>query len=307
MKLRTALAGFSRQYAHKVKPSTLYAFKRHSRTILAPFLDKEIDQLTREALQAHVDRLKRLRDRQDAVSALKRVSEWLRDFKGKDAPQLRGLYAGKDFTIHKPHAPLVWSEEEYRALIQAPALAGERWQIMFALEYVAGLRIGELRGIQVEAFDFERCTLDIYQQANNCTGTGATRITMPKSRKGERTIPLPQSLADRIADYVRRTRKRPSSFLFESPRNPRRPIGATTIERTFKKACEEAGLSPRRFHSFRSTTATALQERGLPADIVAALLGHDSADTKAYYTGRTGIRERAIREGLEAIYRHLQA
>ncbi len=56
--------------------------------------------------------------------------------------------------------------------------------------------------------------------------------------------------------------------------------------RWWRRLTERAGIGPRRFHASRHTTATLLHERGVPLEVISALLGHSSLSITAdIYTG----------------------
>ena len=57
-----------------------------------------------------------------------------------------------------------------------------------------------------------------------------------------------------------------------------------TVKRSFKTACNKAGIDNLRFHDLRHTCATRLVEFGIPLHTVAKLLGHSSIRTTERYS-----------------------
>lgn len=63
----------------------------------------------------------------------------------------------------------------------------------------------------------------------------------------------------------------------------RRPEPIKKFRRSFKTACDRAGIRDFRFHDLRHTAATWMVQRGVPLDLVQDVLGHtDIATTKKY-------------------------
>jgi integrase len=63
--------------------------------------------------------------------------------------------------------------------------------------------------------------------------------------------------------------------------------------------CEGAGLGRRRFHASRHTAATLLLDRGVPLEVVSAILGHASLAITADVYARVTLD--AKRRALEAL------
>jgi|GEM_PF-2369087 integrase/recombinase XerD len=75
-----------------------------------------------------------------------------------------------------------------------------------------------------------------------------------------------------------------TGYVFDSFKIPGRPWGEYTVSHKFKVVCQKAGLPDTySLHSIRHTYATHLRSKGVPRDIVQALLGHTSPDTTAVY------------------------
>jgi integrase len=52
------------------------------------------------------------------------------------------------------------------------------------------------------------------------------------------------------------------------------PLDGRNVSRTWHGWCEAAGVGGRRFHASRHTAATLLLDRGVPLEVVSAVLGH---------------------------------
>jgi integrase len=88
--------------------------------------------------------------------------------------------------------------ERVEALIGAMP---ERYRSMVALAAGTGLRHGEALGLEVEAVDWLRRTLDVRQQLVTMPGQ-APYTAPPKTPASHRTVPLPQVVVDALAAHL---------------------------------------------------------------------------------------------------------
>jgi site-specific recombinase XerD len=134
--------------------------------------------------------------------------------------------------------------------------------------YACGLRISEAATLEVTAIDGV---------------TGLVRV-VGKGYK-ERCVPLPQPVLDKLR-RLRKTHRYPRWLCASRTRNG--PIGRKALERTFRAAADEAGIT-KGFtpHSLRHGYATRLLENGVDTRVVQILLGHAGIATTAIYTHLT--------------------
>ena len=71
-------------------------------------------------------------------------------------------------------------------------------------------------------------------------------------------------------------------------RDPRWPLPATTLQKTFTRVVRRSGLAKvASIHSLRHSYATHVLERGVSLRVIQALLGHQSPRSTARYTHLT--------------------
>ena len=106
----------------------------------------------------------------------------------------------------------------------------------------------------------------------------------PKTRSGDRTIPIPAELATALKRWKLACPKGEMSLVFPGPAGL--PIRRTVVLRgALYPALERARLRQVGFHSLRHSYATALITAGAPVNQVSAYLGHkDSSITLRVYT-----------------------
>jgi site-specific recombinase XerD len=165
-------------------------------------------------------------------------------------------------SIRRPQA---YSVEEVRRLLERGFLCTKHRTLCMTL-YGAGLRLGEALHLKAEHIDSSRMFV---------------RVVQGKGRKDRYTI-LPEQLLQQLRIYWLSHRPRP--WLFPSRHHPDQPVSAASVQKTFIRALERAGL-PRKGgpHTLRHSFATHLIENGTPLHVIKRFLGHNSATTTAGY------------------------
>lgn len=140
----------------------------------------------------------------------------------------------------------------------------------------SGLRVSELGGLLVEEVDFLRRELHVNEQSD-----GKRRVPL-KSGTSERTVPVPQSVIDVIAEQLRDVPRGRDETVW--PRDPGRDgqprlHDRNSVGRALARLVELHGLRPATMHDLRHFYASALIAAGVPVPGVQAALGHASAAT----------------------------
>jgi len=158
----------------------------------------------------------------------------------------------------------------------------EKFRLMFITGFITGMRISEVRGLQV------KCLVDsklyVYQQASSKLGVGHSVLISTKSAESNRVYYLPSFLVRALNQYISERKLSPKSFLFYSSCSKDKIIGSTTVSRYLKECGDKAGLQGVHFHMFRHTEASMLNDSGIDRKLIAEYLGHSSeAVTERYY------------------------
>ncbi len=148
-----------------------------------------------------------------------------------------------------------------------------------------GLRIGEVRAIQVRQFIFEKNALIV---DGFCKSNGE-RTNFNKKGNDEdkkwRVSFAPDSTIVQISLYIAKNNIGLNDFLFAKENNI--PLRREYLEDVFERQLKIAGIEKngRKLvpHSFRFTYVTRMR-RELPAEIVQKLAGHSSVEMTDYYT-----------------------
>ena len=168
---------------------------------------------------------------------------------------------------------LFWTKEEY--LKFADAMMDKPISFYaFEILYWCGLRLGELLALTPADFDFEKNTLRVsksYQRIG-----GADIITSPKTPKSNRTVKMPDFLAEEVADYI--------AGLYGADDETRIfPISKSFLHHEMDRGAREAGVKRIRIHDLRHSHISLLIDMGFSAVAIADRVGHESIDITYRY------------------------
>jgi site-specific recombinase XerD len=159
--------------------------------------------------------------------------------------------------------PMVLSLKEVDALLRA--IRDPRYQAMAMVMYGAGLRLGEVRVLEVDDIDIAR---------------GVIRVRHGKGNKA-REAKLSETLYSWLRNYWSRTRP-PRPYLFANRRG--RLPNDSTVRQALACAAKDARIGKRVTpHVLRHCFATHLLEQGTDVRVLAELMGHVSIKTTARY------------------------
>lgn len=164
-----------------------------------------------------------------------------------------------------PDAP---SAGEVEAMLRAPGWLG----LAVALGALAGLRMGEVRALEVRDVDFDRQRILVRRAMSE-----EASLT-PKSGH-EREVPLALVLEARLREAVRDKLPRARIVLDDKGRTPRRQ----QLLHAFKRYLSTSGLKERSFHALRHFFISALMNNGASAEAVRVLAGHSALEMTQRY------------------------
>jgi integrase len=207
-------------------------------------------------------------------SALADFLRYLREA-GEIGDDLAGRLPPQRYPRRGQSAPYLWTAEEVRVVlgqIDRQSAIGKRDYAMVLLTARLGLRVGDLRRLELGWFDWRAKTLAVTQHK---TGVPLT-------------LPLPGDVGWAVIDYVRHGR--PEAVcpqVFVKHRYPFTAFGSST------SAGSRLGYYARRagivfgagrshgLHSLRGALAVAMLGTDTPPPVVTAVLGHVFASTTA--------------------------
>lgn len=174
--------------------------------------------------------------------------------------------------------PSVLTEDDAGQLMAIAAVAADdldalniRDRAMVELLYAAGIRVGELVGLDVDDVDLAERTMRVF-------GKGAK----------ERTVPFGQPARDAVREWLADGRPRivtgasgPALFLGRRGRRVDQRQVRTAVHRLIGHVADAPDIGP---HGLRHSAATHLLDNGADLRSVQELLGHASLATTQIYT-----------------------
>lgn len=179
--------------------------------------------------------------------------------------------------------PAVLTEEEIRALLAHPAVAGTPTEALLAIAAWGGLRRQEITHLRL----IEDVELDLWPPQLRVQSREGDQAWRTKTQRSQRRVQIPAALADTIRRHIAAGFSG-SRYLFVAPNRRvqpaeiERPLHPATADRWAQGAFEAAGIRWGRageglvLHSLRHACATLLLSEGVSVPAVAERLG-DSA------------------------------
>jgi integrase len=235
--------------------------------------------------KAHIDRLYReMLDSGLSTSTVRRVHAVLHRaleeaVKGDLIPRNPAVHANKPkVTLEEPE-PLDTSQ----AAAFLNAAKGDRFEALYILCLMCGLRQGEALALRWRDIDLDEGTLRVNLQLQRVRGGGGLQFSEPKNAS-RRTVGLPQRAVSTLKSHRKRQLEEKlrvadyedSGLVFASSKGT--PIDAqNVVNRYYKPLLKRASLPPIRFHDLRHSCLSLLAQHGEPIRDLQALAGHATA------------------------------
>ena len=277
---------FERWLEDVVKPSashrTYSTNAQQVRTHIAPTLGRiklkglrkaHIDRLYREMLNSGLSPLTVRRVHAVLHRALEEA------VKGDLIPRNPAAHANKPKVKLEEPEPLDTSQ----AAAFLKAAKGDRFEALYILCLMCGLRQGEALALHWRDIDLDEGTLRVNLQLQRVRGGGGLQFSQPKNAS-RRTVGLPQRAVSALRSHRKRQLEEKlrvadyedSELVFASSKGT--PLDAqNVVNRYYKPLLKRAGLPPIRFHDLRHSCLSLLAQRGEPIRDLQALAGHATA------------------------------
>jgi integrase len=141
---------------------------------------------------------------------------------------------------------------------------------IWATAVYAGLRRGELQALRWGAVNLGSGVIEVRASYDSV----ARQHLMPKSRAGERRVPLPAVLRDYLDAHLLSldATPEPDDLVFPGPKG--NPFHDSALGKRARAAWNTAGLSPITLHECRHTYASVMIAAGVNAKALCTYMGH---------------------------------
>ena len=166
-----------------------------------------------------------------------------------------------------------WTQDEFQAFLECVADKPISYYA-FEILYWTGIRLGELLALTPDDFDFEKRTLKINKSYQRLEGEDI--ITDSKTPKSNRTIVMPDFLAEEIDDFINR---------FYGIKSGERifPISKSYLNYEMERGSKLAGVKKIRVHGLRHYHISLLINMGFTALAIGERVGHEAVDITYRY------------------------
>lgn len=166
-----------------------------------------------------------------------------------------------------------WTLEEYKKFSEAMM---DKPKSFYAFEvlYWCGLRLGEMLALTPADINLKKKTLTVSKTFHRINKEDL--ITSPKTEKSNRTISIPDFLADELREYMESCYGlKKDDRLFDMKKG--------YVEYEMARGIKEQGLKKIRVHDLRHSHVSLLIDMGYSAVAIADRLGHESIDITYRY------------------------
>jgi len=203
---------------------------------------------------------------------------------------------------HAPERPMLATT----TVLELAESIEPRLRCLILLGGFAGLRTGELLGLQRRDLDLLHGTVTVVRQSHEITGQGRI-TTAPKSDAGYRSVALPRCVLVALEEHLgQHVEGAPDAPVFTRPSGL--PHRRADLSLAWRGACDAVGLCGVRPHDLRHHAATVIARNpNVTLRELMATIGHSSPVAALRYQHATAERSKAIAGYLDDVIKSAQS
>ena len=177
-------------------------------------------------------------------------------------------------------------ENKFVNYIQNKSIIECPYKNEYLIQLFMGLRVGECLALDVHDIDLKNKKIYVHKTLTHSTGETIKLSNSPKTKAGNRYLPIPNSLYPYIIEQMKFCENQDNNeekMLFKPPQ--KQYTDARNVNRALGKILNELDIEHMGTHSLRHTYATRAIEAGVTPVVLQKLMGHtDVAITLNTYT-----------------------
>ncbi len=267
MKLKSFVDVYFDDKSIELKERTLYNKKYMITAHVIPYLgEKKMNEITPADIIAWQKAIKEnndfsesyLRMLQNQVTALFTHASKIYNLRDNPCKKVKKMGRSDGRSL------VFWTLDEYKKFIATYDKKSMHY-VAFEILFWTGIREGELLSLTMN--DIDLAQRKIFISSTYYRMKKKDIVSSPKTYSSERTVTIPQFLADEIEDYYSR--------LYKYPKDARLfPVVAEALQHTMKYHSKKAGVKIIRVHDLRHSHCAYLINQGVQPLIIKERLGH---------------------------------
>lgn len=294
---------------NNLKPTTYYGYTLIFKKYIIPnFKNIDINKISMSDLNNFKKELSKskLKNKNRIINYLKAMFEYLNIYYDINNPYIKRLQNFKNYSpgeinneINKP--------VEFNLLKKYYVSADEYIKFYLLTTYLFGLRISEVRGLDVSSFNLNSKILYINKVTTCKVGLNKSIDLVPKSSSSIRKYYLCDSYINKLEEFIKKNRLKENNKLFFS-KNKKESISETSIRRCLNEIEKNNNLEHITPHGLRHGIATYLYGEGISFEDIGKYLGHKfNSVTMDVYIDLTKERQKNIISKIEKLIEELDS
>ncbi len=309
LKFTDAVDLYFKYLKDNLKPTTYYSHMLvFNKYIIPNFRNIDVNKLVMADFDSFRNKVSKvnINNKNKIINYLKAMFEYLYSYYDIDVPYIKRIQKFKNYSpgaikseVNKP--------VEFSLFKQYYQNANEYFKFYLLTTYLFGLRISEVRGLEVSSFDLNNKLLYINKVSTSKCGLNKSIDLVPKSASSIRKYYLCDSYINKLQEFIKINKLKDKDRLFFASKK-KDPISETTIRRYLKYIEEYNNLEHITPHGLRHGIASYLYAEGIPFEDIGKYLGHKfNSITMDVYIDLTKERQKNIICKIEKLIEELDS
>lgn len=263
---------------NNLKPTSYYNLVQRIEKHICPSFNPDIN--VKDLTQQDFNRFRKklssanLQAKNRIIKLLQDMFEYLNVYYDIRINYAKRLQLFKDYTPKVIDTDPINKPVEFNLFKQYYSASNSYFKFYLLTTYIFGLRISEVRGLEVSSFDLNKNLLYITKVTTCKAGEHKSIDLIPKSNSSVRKYYLPNSYLELFNKFISDNNLKNNERLFFINKKKSKPISETTIRRYLESIEKTNNLDHITPHGLRHGIATYLYSKGISFEDIGKYLGH---------------------------------